>query len=74
MVLRDGARFIVLLCQPLGLAARTAPLLLLVSSLPVCANVMANVECVVPVCANAVRASVPVCAIGATIRLAGPDG
>ena len=49
MVLRDGARFIVLLCQPQGLAARNAPLRLLVSSVPVCANI----EYVVPpVCDN----------------------
>jgi hypothetical protein len=62
MVLRDGARFIVLLCQPQGLAARNAPLRLLVSSVPVCANI----EYVVPPVCVTMCASVPVCASGAT--------
>ena len=52
MVLRDGTHFIVLLCQPQGLAARNAPLRLLVSSVPVCANIRSNMSSAVPVCDN----------------------
>ena len=44
MVLRDAARFIVLLCQQLGLAARTAPVRLLLSSVP-CAPVCGASVC-----------------------------
>jgi hypothetical protein len=59
MVLRDGAHFIVRLCQPQGLAARNAPLRLLVSSVPVCANIRSNMWSV-PVCDN-VRQCASVC-------------
>ena len=74
MVLRDGAHFIVRLCQPQGLAARNAPLRLLVSSVPVCAKlpisdrICGRCQCVT------MCASVPVCASGATSSCGNRDG